>query len=341
MSRKVLRTLKSRKSILAIVAVVVIALIYSSAPTALGISTSTIDFYLNLTMIMATPLILPTLGEIIAELSGVLNLGLEGIMASGAAAGVVVAYTTQNAWLGLLASIFIGMCLALFFDIAVITFGADQIPTGLGLFFFGLGLSGVIGDPYAHKVLKYRFDKTPIPVLKDIPLIGKFLFSHDCLVYITLILVVFFYFLIYKTKIGLVIRAVGEDPGAADAAGHNVFLVRFICVIIGGALAGMGGGYLSLAFSPGWTAGMSAGRGWIAICLTIFSLWNPAYALIGGWLFGGIFATVFSLQGMGVPPRILLMLPYLLTLVVLALILIVTKGMKGAPSALGIPYSRE
>ncbi|KXB00242.1 ABC transporter permease [candidate division MSBL1 archaeon SCGC-AAA833F18] len=291
-------------------------------------------------MILATPLTLGTLGEIYAERSGVLNLGIEGMMATGAAVGVIGAFMAKSAVVGALLGMVSGGVLALGFGLVTINFKGMQVPAGLGLFLFGLGLSGVIGRPYVGLDLPYNFSPAPVPVLSEIPVLGEFLFSHGPLVYLALALVPIMWFILFKTKLGLHIRSVGEDPGAADSAGVNVTRIRYLCVIIGGILAGLGGAFLSLSWTPGWTEGMSAGRGWIVIALTIFALWNPLRALMGAWLFGGIFALQYQFQGMGIPVRILGMFPYLITIVALALVLIFYERI-GAPSALLKPYERE
>lgn len=295
---------------------------------------------LSVTMISATPLILGSIGEIYAELSGVMNLGVDGMMSTGAVLGVVGAVLMANPWGGVALSMLGGGLLALAYGIVVIKYRGMQVPAGLGVFMFGLGLSGIIGGAYVGLPLPFNFPKIPIPVLADIPVIGKFLFNHDILVYITYALVFVFWFILYKTKIGLNIRSTGEDPGAADSAGINVFRVRYLCVILGGVLAGLAGGYLSLAWTPGWTEGMVAGRGWIVISLTIFSLWGPARALLGAWIFGGVYAGQYLLQGLGIPVRILGMLPYVVTIVALSAVYLLRKRL-GAPTALGEPYKRE
>jgi len=315
--------------------VVLIALLITSIET--GFDAGSL---LSVTMISATPLILGAIGEIYAELSGVMNLGVEGMMSTGAILGVVGAVAMANPWGGIVLSIAGGGFLALAYGIVVIKYRGMQVPAGLGLFMFGLGLSGIIGTSYIGMPLPYNFPKIPIPVLADIPVIGKFLFNHDILVYITYLLVFIFWFILYKTKMGLYIRSTGEDPGAADSAGVNVFRIRYLCVILGGVLAGLAGAYLSLAWTPGWNEGMVAGRGWIVISLTIFSLWGPARAFLGALLFGGVYAGQYLLQGLGIPVRILGMLPYAVTIIALSAVYLFRKRL-GAPTALGEPYKRE
>lgn len=296
--------------------------------------------FLSRTMVMATPLIFGTLGEIYVERSGVLNLGIEGMMATGAALGVIGAFAVGNPWGGVALAMIGSGIMALIFGVIAIKFRGMQVPAGLGLFLFGLGFSGVIGSGYVGEKLPYSFSKLSIPILGRIPIIGKFLFNQYPLGYIALILVPVMWFILFRTKIGLYIRSVGENPAAADSSGISVEKIRFLCVFLGGMLAGLAGAYLSVAWSASWTEGMSAGKGWIVIALTIFALWNPARALLGAWLFGGIFALKYVLQGSGIPTNILDMLPYLLTLIALSLVLVFSERI-GAPSALMKPYERE
>lgn len=299
-----------------------------------------LDAFLSSTMLMATPFILGTLGEIYAERSGVTNLGVEGLMAMGAILGVVGAFTTKSPWGGVLFALLGSGGLALIFGIIVVKLEGMQIPAGLGLFMFGLGLSGVIGSRYVGKTLPYDFTQIPIPVLSEIPIVGKFLFSQSPLGYLSLMLVPVMWFILFETKTGLKIRAVGENPAAADSAGIDIFKIRYVCVFIGGALAGVAGSFLSLFSSPGWTEGMSNGLGWLVIALTILSLWGPLRALFWSWLFGGIFVLQYQLQGFGIPVRILRTLPYLLTVIFLSIFLVFSEK-AGAPAALLKPYTRE
>lgn len=326
-----------RKKTVGVVLSLVVLIILFYYGSIIGVK---IGNFLSRTMVLATPLILGTLGEIYAERSGVLNLGIEGMLATGAALGAVGAFVFQSAMVGVVLAIIGGGLLSLAFAFVAIKFKGMQVPAGLGLFLFGLGLSGVIGSPYAGRDLPYHFSSISIPVLSKIPILGKFLFSHDPLVYLTLILVPIMWFILFRTKIGLYIRSVGENPEAADSGGLDVEKIRFFCVVLGGVLAGLAGAYLSLSLNPGWTEGMSSGRGWIIIALTIFALWKPSRALLGGLLFGGIFALQYPLQGFGIPSKILGMLPYLLTLIALSLILIFSERV-GAPSGLMEPFERE
>ena len=289
-----------------------------------------------------TPLLLATLGEIYAERSGVLNLGVEGMMIMGAISSYAIAYATGNPWLGVLAAIVIGALFALIHAFISISLKANQIVSGLALTLAGLGISAVIGKAYVGTTLQdISFTTVSIPLLSEIPILGIGLFTADPIAYIGMISAIVLWYFLFKTKYGLAIRAVGENPAAADTLGINVYLVRYLCVALGGALAGLAGAHLSLAYTPSWIEGMTAGKGWIAVGLTIFAIWNPIRALIGSYLFGLIDVLQFRLQPYGIAPNILAMLPYLFTII--ALLIGTTERMKkriGAPAALCIPYTR-
>ena len=289
-----------------------------------------------------TPLLLGTLGEIYAERSGVLNLGVEGMMIMGAVTGFGVTFTTGNVWLGLAMAALVGGLMALVHAFLSITLRANQVVSGLALTMFGLGMSGMIGKRFVGTPLPCRLRAAPIPLLKDIPFLGPILFQHDPLVYLSLALVPLLWFVLFKTRIGISIRSVGESPATADALGVNVFLVRYACVFFGGLLAGLGGAYLSVVYAPAWIEGMTAGAGWIVIALTIFAMWSPTRALLGAYLFGGVKVLQYRLQPLGISPNLLNMLPFIFTIVVLlAGTGEVMRKRIGAPSALGLPYARE
>ncbi|QGP91179.1 Branched-chain amino acid transport system / permease component [Neomoorella glycerini] len=292
-----------------------------------------------------TPILYAALGEILAERAGVLNLGVEGMMLVGAVTGFMVAVRTGNPWMGFLVALLAAGLLAAIFAFLTITLRANQVVTGLALTMFGTGLSGFLGKPYVGIPLPLSFKPVAIPFLANIPLIGPVLFRHDPLVYLTYVLVPLLWYYFYRTRPGLNLRAVGENPAAADALGVNVFALRYIYVIIGGMLAGAGGAFLSLAYAPSWLENMTAGRGWIAVALVIFAVWDPVKALLGSYLFGGVDALTYTLQAatkIAIPSFFLKMLPYILTLVVL---IIATRQTLvkhiGAPGALSIPYDRE
>jgi simple sugar transport system permease protein len=289
-----------------------------------------------------TPLLFGTLGEIYAERSGVLNLGIEGMMIMGAVTGFGVTLTTGNVWLGIAAAAMVGGVLSLIHAFLSITLRANQVVSGLALTMFGLGMSGLVGKMYIGKPLPFQLRSVPIPLLSELPFLGPILFQHDPLVYLSFFLAPFFWFFLFKTRVGISIRSVGESPATADALGVNVFLVRYLCVILGGILAGMGGAYLSVVYAPAWIEGMTAGAGWIVIALTIFSMWSPLRALLGAYLFGGVKVLQYRLQKYGISPNLLAMLPFIFTIIVLlAGTGEVIRKRIGAPSALGIPYARE
>ncbi|MCD6546293.1 MAG: ABC transporter permease [Thermotogae bacterium] len=292
-----------------------------------------------------TPLLFATLGEIITERSGILNLGLEGLMLIGAIFGFIAAYTLQNVYLAFILAMVAGALFSLIHAFVTISLRANQTVSGLALTMLGTGVSGMIGRNYIGQVAP-KFSKIDLPLLSKIPLIGKVFFSHDVLVYVSYILVAVTSYFLFKTRLGMNLRAVGEEPAAADSAGINVFLTRYLATIMGGALTAAGGAYLSLAYTSMWIENMSAGRGWIAIALVIFSMWEPYKAMIGSYLFGGIMALQLRLQAEGkinISSNLLMMLPYLTTLIVMIVFSFNEKFRKrvGAPSALGIPYSRE
>ena len=291
-----------------------------------------------------TPILYAALGEILAERSGILNLGVEGMMLVGAVSGFILALHTSSPWAGLLLAMLAGGTMAFIHAFLTITLKANQVVSGLALTLFGTGFSGYIGKSYVGIRLPESFQAFPIPVLSDIPFIGPVFFNHDPLVYLSYLTVPALWFLVFRTRAGLHLRAVGENPAAADSAGINVFLTRYLYVIMGGMLAGIGGAYLSLHYVPSWVENMTAGRGWIAVSLVIFATWNPANALWGAYLFGGLDAIGFRLQTLNVTvsPYFLKMLPYLFT--VLVLILVTRRNMLsriGSPRALGLPYDRE
>ena len=291
-----------------------------------------------------TPILYAALGEIMAERSGILNLGVEGMMLVGAVSGFILALHTSSPWAGLLLAMLAGGTMAFIHAFLTITLKANQVVSGLALTLFGTGFSGYIGKSYVGIRLPESFQAFPIPVLSDIPFIGPVFFNHDPLVYLSYLTVPALWFLVFRTRAGLHLRAVGENPAAADSAGINVFLTRYLYVIMGGMLAGIGGAYLSLHYVPSWVENMTAGRGWIAVALVIFATWNPANALWGAYLFGGLDAIGFRLQTLNVTvsPYFLKMLPYLFT--VLVLILVTRRNMLsrvGSPRALGLPYDRE
>lgn len=291
-----------------------------------------------------TPILFAALGEVLAERAGVLNLGLEGIMLVGAVTGFMVTVHSSDPWLGFLGAVLAGGAMALIHAFLSVTLKANQVVSGLALVLFGTGFSGYLGKSLVGTPAPERFSASKLPLLGDLPYLGPVFFNQDSLVYLSYLLVPAVWFFLFRTRPGLNLRAVGENPGAADALGLNVFLLRYTYVFLGGMLAGAGGAYLSLAYAPAWLENMTAGRGWIALALVIFGAWNPLYAMAGAYLFGGIDSLSLRLQAMGVEvqPFFLKMLPYIFTVLVLVLVTRKGAGFKyGAPRALGLPYDRE
>ncbi|MCD6443959.1 ABC transporter permease [Candidatus Bathyarchaeota archaeon] len=288
-----------------------------------------------------TPLLLSTLGEIYAERSGILNLGVEGMMALGAVVAFYVTLMTGNPALGLAVAALAGLALSSLHAFVSITIRSNQVVSGLALSMLGIGLSSLIGKGLIGMPLRHALEKLEVPLLRDIPLLGAF-FRQNALTYLSYLLAASLWFIMFKTRIGVCIRMTGENPRAADTMGVNVFKLRYLCTLLGGALAGLGGAYLSIAYTPAWIEGMTAGQGWIALALVIFAAWNPLYALAGAYLFGGIRVLQYRLQPLGISPPLLQTLPYVCTIVVL--VAFSTEKLRrklGAPSALGKPYSRE
>ncbi len=288
-----------------------------------------------------TPLLLGTLGEIYAERSGVLNLGVEGMMIMGAYSAFTTAYITGNPWLGILVAAVVGGVFSLIHAFASITLKANQVVSGLSLTMLGLGLSGMFGRGWEGKPLPVSIPKITVSGLSKIPFLGPILFEgQNLIVYLAIILVPLLWYILYRTRIGITIRSVGESPATADSLGINVDRVRYVCVFIGGVLAGVAGGYLSVAYRPAWTEGMTAGIGWIVIALTIFAFWNPAYGMLGAYLFAALYHLSYRLQPW-VSPEFLKAMPYAFAILVL---IFVSRGTlqkrMGAPAALSLPYTR-
>lgn len=292
------------------------------------------------TLVAGTPLLLGTIGEVICERSGILNLGVEGMMAIGAVTAFIVTFVTGSPWLGLMAAIAAGMLFSSAHAFASVTLQANQVVSGLALTMLGLGISGLVGKPYIGRPLTIKFQSVAIPVLSDIPFIGPIFFNQSPFFYLAILLAVTAWFLLEKTSIGIKLRSAGENPRATEAQGINIAAIRYACVLVGGAFSGMAGANLSLSYSKSWIEGMVAGRGWIVIALTIFALWNPMRAMVGAFLFGGIFVLQYLLQPLGISPNFLSMLPYLTTLVVLLIIGLGDRRKLSAPAMLGEPYKR-
>ena len=290
----------------------------------------------------ATPLILAATGELIAEKSGVLNLGVEGMMLIGAVSGFITVAVTANIYLGFFIAILAGMLIALIHAVLAISIGANQVVSGLALSIFGSGLSAFVGAEYIGKTIT-PLQPLGVPILKSIPIIGT-LFNQDILVYTSIFLVILVSWFLHTTRQGLVLRSIGESPQAANKLGLKVCQVRYLSVIFGGAMAGLAGSYLSLAYTPLWTENMTSGKGWIAIALVAFATWKPSRILLGAYLFGGISAIQLTLQAIGVniSPYLLSSLPYLATILVLVIISQDETRLKlDTPASLGKPFNNN
>ncbi|WP_421853286.1 ABC transporter permease [Marinomonas sp.] len=287
-----------------------------------------------------TPLLFIALGEVICEKSGVLNLGQEGMMLMGAVVGFLAAYGTGSAGLGVLAAMIMGGLMSLIFAVLVLHLGANQVATGLALTIFGTGLSAFIGSGVVGQTIQ-GFQPITLPLLSDIPFIGKILFSHDILVYSSFVMTFALMFVVNKTRIGLTLKAVGENPHAANAIGIKVLRVRYLAVMFGGVMAGISGAYMSLVYTPMWVENMTAGRGWIALALVVFASWRVGRIMLGAYLFGLASIMHLVLQGLGwsISPNLLAMLPYVATVVVMVIISADKfKEKLLAPRSLGKPF---
>jgi len=295
------------------------------------------------TMRMATPIIFATLGEILAERSGVLNLGIEGIMLMGAMTGFLVTYNSGSIWAGVLAAAMIGMLLGLLMAFLAVNLGLSQHVAGLGITLFATGLAMFIyrlhfGSPTVPPIID-PFKQITLPVLSEIPIIGPGLFTQYSLTYIAWLLIPAMSILLYKTRLGLKIRTVGENPVVADTVGVNVTLTRTLCLVFGGALMGIGGAFLTLAHQNMFLIDVIGGRGWVAIAMVIFGNWDPFKGALGALMFGFLDGLQLRLQGLGIAIsfHLFLMIPYLLTIVAL----ISVSRRASVPASLLKPYRRE
>ncbi|MDC9719570.1 MAG: ABC transporter permease [Gammaproteobacteria bacterium] len=275
-----------------------------------------------LTIITAsTPLLLAAIGELVVERSGVLNLGIEGMMVMGAVCGFAAAHVSGSAWLGVIAAIVAGIAMSLLFGLLTQTLITNQVATGLSITLLGLGLSGLIGSGFVG-LPGVQLANVSIPWLSDLPYVGRLIFGQDPLVYISIALTVAVAYVLSRTRIGLIIRAVGQSHDSAHALGYRVVAVRYACIAFGGATSGLAGAYLSLVYTPQWIENMTAGRGWIALALVVFSTWLPGRLAAGAYLFGGVWILGLYAQamGMGIPSQLLSSLPYVVTIVALVII---------------------
>ncbi|MCP4735678.1 MAG: ABC transporter permease [Bosea sp.] len=315
----------------------ILADITISEAAAIGLVIATIQF--------ATLLYLAALGETIAERAGVLNLGVEGMMAVGAVTGYIAGAVSGSPWIGLLVGALGGALLASIHAFVAVGLGADQVVSGLALTILGLGLADYIGADYTGDSRRAWFADVDIPVLTDIPWVGETIFAATPVTYLAALLGVSTWFVLNRTAIGLGIRAAGESASTADAAGHSVARIRAGAVVVGGAFAGMSGAYLTNTLvGTSWSQGVTAGRGWIAVALVIFGAWRPGRVALGALLFGFTLALQLRLSGFGIDfsPILMSMAPFLMTIIVLIFISYRARNKPSpAPAAIGIPYRRE
>jgi simple sugar transport system permease protein len=287
----------------------------------------------------STPLLLAASGELLVERAGVLNLGVEGMMIVGAACGFAGAWATGSTFIGALCGILAGVALSLVFALMTLGLAVNQVATGLALTILGIGVSGLIGAGFVGE----RIATAPrlyIPGLTTLPFVGKILFGEDAFVYVSIALVVAISYFLYRTRAGLVLRAIGDNHVSAHALGYPVLKIRMFAVMFGGGCAGLAGAYLPLAYTPFFVPGMTAGRGWIALALVVFASWLPGRLVIGAYLFGAVSILQLHAQGwgVGVPSQLMSALPYLATVVVLVLISRTRSGGSTAPAALGTVF---
>lgn len=298
-----------------------------------------VSFILSV-MTASTPLLLAATGELVTEKAGVLNLGVEGMMLVGAIVGFATTVHTGSATLGILFAVLAGAGMSLIFGLLTLTFLANQVATGLALTIFGTGLSALVGAGYVGTAVQ-PLPKLHIPGLSDLPFLGPIVFGQDALVYFSLAAVVGVAWFLRRSHRGLVVRAIGDSHDAAHAIGYPVILIRYLATMFGGAMAGLAGAYMSLAYSTSWAENMTAGRGWIALALVVFATWRPVWLLVGAYLFGGIMYLSLYIQGLGfsVPSQLISALPYLATILVLvAISRDRVKVRLNAPACLGRPF---
>jgi len=286
----------------------------------------------------STPLLLAALGELVVERAGVLNLGIEGMMLMGASCGFVAAILTGSTFVGALAGIAAGMALAALFAFITLGLAANQVASGLALTILGIGLSGLIGEDFVG-AQRDPAPKLHIAGLTDLPFIGPILFGQDAFVYASVALLPLVTWFLWRSRAGLVLRALGDNPVSAHALGHPVLRIRLFATLFGGACSGLAGAYLSLGYTPFWVKGMTAGRGWIALALVVFASWRPSRVAAGAYLFGAVSILQLHAQGfgLGIPAQFMSSLPYLATILVLVVISR-ARGAGAAPASLGTPF---
>ena len=282
---------------------------------------ATLIFIISGTLAATVPLLLAAMGELVAERAGMLNLGVEGMMAVGAAAGFVTVAVTGSHLLGFVMGGLAAMILSAVFAGLTLPFSANQVASGLAIGILGLGASSAIGKAYEGTTVP-ALAKLDLGPLADIPILGPAFFQQDVMVYLSVLLAIGVWYMLARTKLGLIIRALGESPGSAHMLGYRVLLIRAACVLFGGAMAGIGGAYLSTAYTPLWAEGMVAGRGWIVVALIVFGSWIVPRIAFGAYLFGAISLMELSVQALGlnIPSQLLSASPYIVTIVILALI---------------------
>ncbi len=303
--------------------------------------------FLNAAVQAGTPLLFATLGEIITEKVGNLNLGVEGLMLMGAVAGFKIGLLTSSPYMALLGAATAGAFGGLIFAFLTVSLKANQVVTGLSLTILGTGLSGFAGKSLMGQVVPIKvgsfFKAFEIPGLSDIPILGKILFNQNIFIYLGYVTAILLGIYMYRTRWGLNMRMVGENPSAADSSGININLYKYAHILFGSALCGLGGAYLSLVYVPAWQENVTAGRGWIAVALVIFSTWNPNKAILGSYFFGGLDIIGFRLQkfDLSISQYIVDMFPYLATIIVLIIISLRKNRENMPPEGLGNPYFRE
>lgn len=300
---------------------------------------TTVEAILLTIVTASTPLLIAALGELVAERAGVLNLGVEGMMAMGAACGFAGAVAFDSTLLGVVCGVLAGAAMAALFALVALGLAANQVGAGLALTIFGLGLSGLIGASFVG-ARRDPIDPVAVPGLVDLPLVGQLLFGQDLFVYLSVALTAAVAFFLARTRAGLNLRALGENHVSAHALGLPVLRTRFWAVIFGGACAGLAGAYLSLVYTRFWSPGMIAGRGWISLALVVFAAWRPGWTVVGAYVFGA--ATVLQLHAQaaqfGLPGQALSAVPYLATILALVLLSLRHGRVAGAPGSLGAPF---
>ncbi len=302
-----------------------------------------LEILLDATVRAGTPILFATLGAIINERAGIINLGIEGLMLIGALSGFAATFSSGSLLLGVVSAFVAAFIAGSIHALITVQLRGNQIVSGLALTMFGIGVTALFGRGVVGQTID-GFERHAVPLLSQLPVVGKAFFNQNGLIYFSFLLVAFIWFFFYHTRWGLNLRTIGENPAAADACGIAVNRYRFLAVACGSGLVGIGGAYLSLASTPMWIENMTAGRGWIAVALVIFASWSSVRALFGAYLFGGITAMQLRFQAMGttVSAHVLQMLPYVFTIVVLVISTIrLQKGASQQPENLGLPYDRE